>query len=162
MRAARKNHLAAIALAAGLVGVVRAAGAQPPAEPATPPATAASRNVFAPIPPETTDERPFRLPPRGPAEAVYGGLVDIATAQRTATPRALGLPPMANGPEAPPWLPNVRVGLPPPGETIVARPEMAVSLRLVRLEPVNTQVAEARGLDGALIGVGLTFPWMIP
>ena len=85
----------------------------------------------------------------------------LADEQRSGAVAPRATPPWNTSSAAIPWLPDVRVGLPAPGEDVVAGPNRPVGVGIV-IQTTNTQVAGATGNPGMLLGGQITGPWMIP
>jgi hypothetical protein len=105
------------------------------------------------------------VPPRTVVGWVARTVVQLAAAQRRAPVNTYLIPP-SRAPDggSTPWLPNQRVGLPPRDTVVMPPPATVISITPMAIETRSRHVASAnaRGDDGMLMGLRLTFPWMIP
>ena len=124
-----------------------------------------ARGALAQPPPVDLALSELAPPPRNAAESIYRQFVRLVVVERRGPYGLFGAVPRINPSNAArPWLPETRASIPPPGEIVrpLAWRELDVSLRPLYSETLDTEVATARGNDGALVGVTLVGPWQIP
>jgi len=123
-----------------------------------------ARGAVAQEPPADLEPSEIAPPPRNAAESIYRRLVRLVAVERRGPYGLFRAVPRVTTSAARPWLPETRADLPPAGEVVRPLPwrQLDVSLRPLQLETINTEVAAARGNDGALVGVTVVGPWQIP